>query len=57
VGPLAQGMVSESLQAYGMVWEKFPTLGSGLACSAILFVIALAASVLLKEVRIACGCN
>jgi MFS family permease len=40
-----------------MVWEKFPTLGSGLASSAILFVIALAASVLLKEVRTTCGCN
>ncbi|KAL1609153.1 hypothetical protein SLS59_001516 [Nothophoma quercina] len=49
VGPLAQGMVSESLQAYGMVWEKFPTLGSELACGSVLFAIALAASVLLKE--------
>lgn len=49
VGPLVQGMVSESLQAYGMLWEKFPTLGSGLACGIVLFAIALAASVLLKE--------
>ncbi|KAF2626886.1 MFS general substrate transporter [Macroventuria anomochaeta] len=49
VGPLVQGMVSESLQAYGMVWEKFPTLGSELACGSVLFAIALAASVLLKE--------
>lgn len=49
VGPLIQGMVSESLQAYGMVWEKFPTLGSELACGVVLFAIALAASVLLKE--------
>jgi hypothetical protein len=44
-----QGMVSESLQAYGMVWEKFPTLGSELACGSVLFAIALAASILLKE--------
>lgn len=49
VGPIAQGMVAESLQAYGMVWEKFPTLGSELACGAVLFAIAMAASVLLKE--------
>lgn len=49
VGPLVQGMVSESLQAYGMVWEKFPTLGSELACGSVLFAIAIAASVLLKE--------
>ncbi|KAJ4992142.1 major facilitator superfamily transporter [Stagonosporopsis vannaccii] len=49
VGPLIQGMVSESLQAYGMVWEKFPTLGSELACGSVLFAIAVVASVLLKE--------
>jgi MFS family permease len=49
VGPLVQGMVSESLQAYGMVWEKFPTLGSELACAIVLFAIAMAASVMLEE--------
>ncbi|KZM26293.1 uncharacterized protein EKO05_0002236 [Ascochyta rabiei] len=49
VGPLVQGMVSESLQAYGMVWEKFPTLGSELACAIVLFAIAMAASLMLKE--------
>lgn len=49
LGPLMQGMVSESLQAYGMVWQKFPTLGSGLACGSMLFAIALTASILLKE--------
>ncbi|KAL5121380.1 hypothetical protein ACEQ8H_000848 [Pleosporales sp. CAS-2024a] len=49
LGQLMQGMVSESLQAYGMVWEKFPTLGSELACSTMLFAIAVVASVFLKE--------
>ncbi|KAH8733038.1 major facilitator superfamily domain-containing protein [Phaeosphaeriaceae sp. PMI808] len=49
LGPLMQGMVSESLQAYGMVWERFPTLGSELACGIVIFAIALTASVLLKE--------
>lgn len=49
LGPLMQGMVSESLQAYGMVWEKYPTLGSELACGSVLFAIALTASVFLKE--------
>jgi MFS family permease len=49
LGPLMQGMVSESLRAYGMVWEKYPTLGSELACGSMLFTIALTASLLLKE--------
>jgi len=49
LGPLMQGMVSESLQAYGMVWEKFPTLGSELACAGVLFAITLVATILLKE--------
>jgi MFS family permease len=49
LGPLMQGMVSESLQAYGMVWQKFPTLGSELACGVMLLGIALTATILLKE--------
>ncbi|KAF1944157.1 MFS general substrate transporter [Clathrospora elynae] len=49
MGPLMQGMVSESLQAYGMVWEKYPTLGSELACGTVLFAIALTASIFLRE--------
>lgn len=49
VGPLLQGMVPESLQAYGAVWSKFPTLGSELACGTIIFGIALLASMMLKE--------
>jgi hypothetical protein len=42
-------MVTESLQAYGTVFEKFPTLGSELACGSVLFIIALTASIMLKE--------
>ncbi|KAF2132604.1 MFS general substrate transporter [Dothidotthia symphoricarpi CBS 119687] len=49
VGPLFQRMVSESLQAYGMVWQTFPILGSELACASVLFAIALTASIMLKE--------
>jgi MFS family permease len=49
LGPLMQGMVSESLHAYGMVWEKYPTLGSELACGTALFGIALTATIWLKE--------
>ncbi|KAF2855396.1 MFS general substrate transporter [Plenodomus tracheiphilus IPT5] len=49
MGPLMQGMVTESLQSYGMVWERFPTLGSELVCGTMLFAIALTASILLKE--------
>jgi MFS family permease len=50
MGPLVmQGMVSESLQAYNMVWQRFPTLGTELACGSVLFAIALAATIMLKE--------
>lgn len=50
IGPLIMdSMVSESLQAYNMVWQKFPTLGTELACGSVLFAIALAASIMLKE--------
>jgi hypothetical protein len=49
VGPLMQGMVSESLRAYSSVWEKFPTLGSELVCACVLFAIALTASIMLQE--------
>ena len=49
MGPIMQLMVSESLQAYNMVWQDFPTLGSELACGTILFAIALTASIFLKE--------
>ncbi|KAH6879246.1 major facilitator superfamily domain-containing protein [Alternaria rosae] len=49
MGPIMQLMVSESLQAYNMVWQDYPTLGSELACGAVLFGIALTASICLKE--------
>lgn len=49
MGPVVQGMVTESLQAYGMVWQRFPTLGSELVCGSILLVIALTASFWLEE--------
>jgi MFS family permease len=50
MGPLImEGMVSESLQAYNMVWQQFPTLGTELACGSVLFAIALVASIFLKE--------
>jgi MFS family permease len=50
MGPLImQGMVSESLQAYNMVWQRFPTLGTELACGSVLFAIALVASIFLNE--------
>jgi MFS family permease len=50
IGPIAQTMVSESLHSPGAVWEKFPVLGSQLACGSILLTIAITASIMLKEV-------
>lgn len=49
IGPIVQGMVSESLHADGAVWERFPILGSQLACGGLVLGIAVAATVLLKE--------
>ncbi|EUC36006.1 hypothetical protein COCCADRAFT_2888 [Bipolaris zeicola 26-R-13] len=49
MGPIMQLMVSESLQAYNMVWQNYPTLGSELACGIVMFIIALVASIFLKE--------
>jgi MFS family permease len=49
IGPIMQGMVSQSLQASGAVWEKYPMLGSQLACGSLVLSIAIAASMLLEE--------
>ena len=49
MGPIMQLMVSESLRSYNMVWQEYPTLGSELVCGCIVFVIALVASICLKE--------
>lgn len=51
IGPIVQGMVSESLRASGAVWEQFPILGSQLACGSLVLLIAITASIMLKEVN------
>lgn len=49
VGPIIQGMVSESMHSSGAVWERFPILGSQLVCGSVVLSIAVAATVMLKE--------
>lgn len=49
IGPIMQSMVSESFKASGEVWEKYPMLGSQLACGSLVLSIAVAASAMLKE--------
>ncbi|KAF1975823.1 hypothetical protein BU23DRAFT_68410 [Bimuria novae-zelandiae CBS 107.79] len=49
IGPLIQGMVSESLHSSGAVWEKFPILGSQLACGSLVLSIAVTATIMLQE--------
>lgn len=50
IGPIIQGMVSESLRSSGAVWEKYPILGSQLACGGLVLSIAVAATFMLQEV-------
>lgn len=49
LGPILQGMVSESLQSYGMLWEKFPVLGSALACGTLVFAVTMITTFALQE--------
>jgi hypothetical protein len=52
VGPIIQGMVAESITASGTLWERFPALGSQIACGSIVLLIATTASFMLQEVRL-----
>ncbi|KAF2467523.1 MFS general substrate transporter [Lindgomyces ingoldianus] len=49
IGPIVQGLVSESTNASTVVWQKFPILSSQIACGTILLIIAVAASIMLQE--------
>lgn len=49
IGPIIQGMVSESLHSSGAVWERFPILGSQLACGSVVLSIAVTATIMLQE--------
>lgn len=49
IGPVIQGMVSESLHSTSAVWEKFPILGSQLACGSLVLLIAITATIWLQE--------
>lgn len=49
VGPIIQGMVAESITASGTLWERFPALGSQIACGSIVLLIATTASIMLQE--------
>jgi len=51
IGPIMQEMVSQSLRSSGAVWEKYPMLGSQLACGSLVLSIAVAATAMLQEVR------
>jgi MFS family permease len=55
IGPIMQEMVSESLRASGAVWEKYPMLGSQLACGSLILSIAVAATAMLEEVSKSAG--
>jgi MFS family permease len=52
IGPIIQGIVAGSLKAPETVWERFPALGSQIACGSIVLLIAITASVMLREVSL-----
>lgn len=49
IGPIIQHMVSGSINASGEVWQRFPILSSQITCGSVVMLIAIAASVMLKE--------
>ena len=51
IGPILQGMVSGNGNPTNAVWDKFPILGTQLACGSLVFTIAITASIMLREVR------
>ncbi|KAI9792907.1 MAG: hypothetical protein M1835_007586 [Candelina submexicana] len=51
VGPLVQGMVTSSIEAYGKIWQRYPILSSQIACGSLLLVIGAVETVLLEEAR------
>ncbi len=50
VGPLVQGMVTSSIEAYGKIWQRYPILSSQIACGTLLLIIGTVVTVLLEEV-------
>jgi len=49
IGPILQGMVSGNGNPTDAVWDKFPILGTQLACGSLVFTIAITASIMLRE--------
>ena len=52
IGPLMQNLVAGSVNDYGAIWEKYPTLSSQIACGSLVLAIAIAATCVLQEVRL-----
>ena len=53
VGPVVQGLVSGSVNAEnGSIWQSYPALSTQIACGSLVFLIALVATIMLKEVSL-----
>jgi MFS family permease len=52
IGPIVRQMVAGSIDADGELWQRFPILSSQITCGSFVLLIAIAASAMLKEVRI-----
>ncbi|KAH7123921.1 major facilitator superfamily domain-containing protein [Dendryphion nanum] len=50
VGPVVQGLVSGSVNAdTGSIWQSYPALSTQIACGSLVLLIAVTASIMLKE--------
>ena len=47
---LIQGLLSGDIDELDAVWQKFPILNSQIGCGGLIFVIAVTATIMLKEV-------
>jgi MFS family permease len=54
IGPVLQSMVSANVNPSGTLFERFPALGSQIACGSLVLLIAVTASVMLGEVSHRC---
>lgn len=51
IGPLVEGTIAGRAGVGGALWQRYPMLSSQIACGSLVFAIALAGTVALREVR------
>lgn len=49
IGPLVEGLVTDSMDSNGTLFGKYPALSTQITCGSIIFVVAVTASVMLQD--------